>query len=251
MKETFALHGGLVALATALYAVPLVVGVVSGAPHRPPLPILDDGDAAVEARFSPLPVVIDEPADAPEPEEPQASPPPAPPAPATPILPSSADGPPLAVVTPSESSGPDLASVEPHPPRAHVGAPRKGKPAKRICDEPNPHVRTGPDGVVEIDRSLVDAYTDNLESFMRLGYSEPYDEDGVKGWYISGFGCGSPVYKAGFRRADVLLSVNGKPTRSWVGVFFLYQKLKNREDFEVALVRKGEPMTLRFRVVSG
>ena len=29
----------------------------------------------------------------------------------------------------------------------------------------------------------------------------------------------------------------------------LYQRLKNKDDFEVELVRKGEPVTLRFRVV--
>ncbi|MEQ1568684.1 MAG: hypothetical protein ABMA64_23800, partial [Myxococcota bacterium] len=124
------------------------------------------------------------------------------------------------------------------------------KPRKnRACDAPHPQVRQRPDGVVEIDRALVDEYTANLEAFMKLGFSKPFEEDGVKGWYVSGFGCTSPVYKAGFRRADVLLSVNGKPTRSWVGVFMLYQKLKNRSEFEIALMRKGAPMTIRFEVV--
>jgi type II secretory pathway component PulC len=104
---------------------------------------------------------------------------------------------------------------------------------------------------MEIDRSLVEKYTKNLESFISLGYSRPYDENGIKGWYISGFSCTSPVHKAGFRRGDVLLNVNGKNTRSWVGVFMMYQRLKNKEDFEVHLIRKGAPLTLRFRVVEG
>jgi hypothetical protein len=121
----------------------------------------------------------------------------------------------------------------------------------RSCDKPNPNIRTGADGLLEIDRSLVDHYTENLNSFMTLGYSRPYDEGQVHGWYISGFGCGSPVAKAGFKRGDVVLSVNGRKTRTWVGVFMLYQKLKNRDDFVVELVRGGEPVTLRFRVVPG
>lgn len=138
---------------------------------------------------------------------------------------------------------------------AGKGEAAKSKPAKRKrpsgCSRPHPNIREGADGVMEIDRSLVEKYTKNLETFMRLGFSRPHDEGDLRGWYISGFSCVSVVHKAGFRRGDVLLSVNGKKTRSWVGVFMMYQKLKNKEAFEVELVRKGEPMRLRFRVVDG
>jgi hypothetical protein len=133
-------------------------------------------------------------------------------------------------------------------PRAGGGGGSRSK-RNKACAEPHPHIRTGADGVLEIDRSLVDEYTKNLEAFMSLGYSRPYDENGVRGWYISGFSCTSPVQKAGFRRGDVLVRVNGKPTRSWVGVYLLYQKLKNKQEFEVELIRKGEPVKLQFRVV--
>ena len=131
------------------------------------------------------------------------------------------------------------------------GAGRTAKGRKKNCEKPHPNVRKAADGTVEIDRALVDHYTDNLESFMKLGYSRPYDEGDVHGWYVSGFSCTSPVSKAGFERGDVLLSVNGKKTRSWVGVFMLYQKLKKKDDFTVELVREGQPVTLRFRVVDG
>lgn len=136
-------------------------------------------------------------------------------------------------------------------PAGPVKAARPAKGKRRSCDKAHPHVRVGDDGVVEIDRSLVEEYTADLSSFMELGYSRPYDEEGVHGWFISGFSCASPVAKAGFQRGDVLLSVNGRKTRTWVGVYVLYQKLKHKDAFEVALVRKGEPLTLRFRVVPG
>lgn len=129
-----------------------------------------------------------------------------------------------------------------------IQKPWKGRKPKS-CDKPHPNIHESGDGIVEIDRSLVDHYTENLETFMSLGYSKPYDEGELKGWYISGFSCASPVHKAGFRRGDVLLSVNGKKTRSWVGVFLMYQKLKNKDQFEIQLVRKGEPVTLKFRVI--
>ena len=133
-------------------------------------------------------------------------------------------------------------------------SPRASRSRRRRsprCEAPHPHVREAVDGVVEIDRSFVDDVTKDLQSFMSLGYSRPHHEGEVKGWYISGFSCSSPVHKAGFRRRDVLLRVNGKKTRSWVGVYLLYQKLKKKTDFEVELLRGGEPKTLRFRVVAG
>ncbi len=126
---------------------------------------------------------------------------------------------------------------------------RKGR--KSACKEPHPNVHEGSDGIMEIDRSLVEYYTASLSRFMELGYSEPFNMNGTKGFYIGGFGCKSPVYKAGLRRGDVLLRVNGQKTRTWVGVFFLYKKLKNKDHFEVELIRRGttEPQTLHFRVV--
>lgn len=121
----------------------------------------------------------------------------------------------------------------------------------KICENPHPNIRMGADGVVEIDRELVEKYTKSISTFMSLGVSRPFGDDGLKGWYISGFSCTSPVHKAGFRRGDVLLSVNGKNTRTLVGVYMLYQKLKNRSEFEVQLVRRGEPVTLHLRIVDG
>jgi hypothetical protein len=126
---------------------------------------------------------------------------------------------------------------------------KKGRPSK--CNNPHPNVREGADGVMEVDRSLVDYYTHSLNRFMELGYSEPYEREGMKGFLIGGFGCTSPVHKAGLRRGDVLMTVNGKKTRTWVGVYLLYKKLSKETDFEIVVLRRGAttPTTLRFRVV--
>ncbi len=126
---------------------------------------------------------------------------------------------------------------------------RRARSAKCAADHPN--VRTAADGIVEVDRSLVEYYTQSLERFMELGYSEPYERNGIKGFYIGGFGCTSPVYKAGFRRGDMLITVNGKKTRTWVGIFLLYKKLRRQTDFEVELMRRNDesPRTMHFRVV--
>ena len=220
----------------------------------------DDGDDHEPDRFVSLPAQFTFPVDAPagEPTAPSE----------TPALPPVER--PSAAVASEAGPAPELAvAVAEGEPQVAVGGegdgcvwgalPCKGRSGARTaktrrprsCDQPNPNIRAGADGTLEIDRSLVDRYTKNLESFMTLGYSRPHDEDGVHGWYISGFGCGSPVAKAGFQRGDVVLSVNGRKTRTWVGVYLLYQKLKNKDDFVVEVVRKGKPVTLRFRVVPG
>ncbi len=135
--------------------------------------------------------------------------------------------------------------------RGHATVKRRRRARSAKCAKPHPNVKEGPDGVVEVDRSLVRYYTKSLERFMELGYSEPYKRNGVKGFYIGGFGCTSPVYKAGFRRGDMLITVNGKKTRTWVGVFLLYKKLRKQTDFEVLLMRRGDdtPRKMHFRVV--
>lgn len=233
--------------AIALYATPLLAFVLLVAPARAPLP---SAPLEVRARYVPLVVEIEDEVEPAE-EEPAPAPDPGPP-------PASA----VEVISVAAADAPPAPTAEAVP-AATAGQGRGGlgvgrslpgrRPTRRArdCAAPHPHVRVAGDGIVEIDRSLVDEYTASLDAFMRLGYSRPYDEEGVKGWYIAGFGCTSPVYKAGFRRADVLLSVNGRNTRSWVGVYLLYQRLKNREDFEVSVLRGGKPLTLQFRVVPG
>ena len=252
MREGFG-SATATSLATLFYGTPLVWALLAAGPASRPAEVLEDDDPPSEERvvtFLSLPVPVVE-----EGEEPPVDLEPAPvPAPAPRVEPPP-EGVPEAV--PSEAVAPKGRAV------AGVRGGRVGaKPSARApgggssrarkirdCNEPHPNIRTGADGVLEIDRSLVEQYTKNLESFMSLGYSRPYDENGVKGWYISGFSCTSPVQKAGFRRGDVLLRVNGKPTRSWVGVFLLYQRLKNKDVFEVELLRKGKPVRLQFRVV--
>jgi membrane-associated protease RseP (regulator of RpoE activity) len=117
------------------------------------------------------------------------------------------------------------------------------------CKKDHPQIRTRDDGTVEIDRSLVRHYTRHLDEFLSLGVSGPYNEDGLRGWRIEGFGCTNPVYKAGFRKGDVLLTVNGKKTRTWPQVVFLYQTLKAKDRFDFEVSRRGQPVSLTFVVV--
>lgn len=258
-------------LVFGLNALP-VLGLGAGGPIAPPLTIPVDapdepeGEASLPVRWSAIPAL-------PVPDAPPAdvAPPAVPPAPA-PVATRARAAEPAPPAAPDAGGGgsPATTGEAADAPPAGDGGPVAAKPGgakgkgnsgrrprgagpsggkSKACEAPHPQIRAGDDGILEIDRALVDAYTKNLETFMQLGYSRPYDEEGLEGWYISGFSCKSPVAKAGFQRGDVLLTVNGRKTRSWMGVFLLYQKLKHKDEFEVELVRKGEPVTLRFRVV--
>jgi hypothetical protein len=100
-----------------------------------------------------------------------------------------------------------------------------------------------------VDREIVDYYTASIARFNSLGWSGPHSADDLKGWKIGGFDCNSPLHFAGLRRGDIVLRVNGKPTRTWLQVFGAYTKLRKKAEIEVQLVRRGEHHTLRYTLV--
>ncbi len=128
-----------------------------------------------------------------------------------------------------------------------VRARSKGKRAR--CRKADPDVFPQEDGSFEVNRSMVEHYTSSLKNFNSLGWSGPYKEDGERGWKIGGFGCNSPLHFAGLRRGDIVKTVNGRKTNTWLQVFGAYRKLKHHDDFVVAIIRKGEPVELKYRLI--
>lgn len=129
------------------------------------------------------------------------------------------------------------------------GAPRK--PGRNTCRDAHPDVKASGTDHWEVNRNLVEYYTANFKRFNSLGWSGPYESDTLKGWKIGGFGCNSPLYFAGLRRGDIVLSVNDKPTRTWVQIFGTYTRLRRHDDFEVVLVRRGTTKVLRYTLFEG
>lgn len=125
----------------------------------------------------------------------------------------------------------------------------KPMPIRRKCSDPHEDVHPQPDGSVLIDRDLIEYYTASIDRFNTLGYSRKHKgDDGSKGWLIGGFGCHSPLFKAGLRSRDIVQTVNGKKTNNVVQILFLWAGMKGKEDFEVVVLRRGEEKTLRFHV---
>lgn len=133
--------------------------------------------------------------------------------------------------------------------QADAKPPRKsGRSGK--CAEPNPAIAKLGDTMWSVQRDLIDYYTANMERFNSLGYSHKWeDESGAKGWQIGGFGCSSPLWKAGLRSQDVIQEVNGKKTNNVVQLIGIWISQRKKADFEVRVLRKGEPVVLSYRVL--
>ena len=131
----------------------------------------------------------------------------------------------------------------------------EAKPARKPgrsgkCAEPNPAIRKVADATWSVQRDLIDYYTATMDRFNSLGYSHKWDgEDGSKGWQIGGFGCSSPLWKAGLRSQDVIQEVNGKKTYNVLQLIGIWISQRKKEDFVVHVLRKGEPVVLSYKVL--
>jgi hypothetical protein len=128
-------------------------------------------------------------------------------------------------------------------------ASRKGKGKKNRCNRTSPDITPVSENHWKIESDLVAYHTASIDRLMALGWSRPYDEQGQKGIYVSGFGCTSDPYLGGFRRGDVVQSVNGKKTNNFLQVWFAWQKVKKDEHFEVVVLREGRRLLLTYDMV--
>lgn len=116
------------------------------------------------------------------------------------------------------------------------------------CQEPHPQIEKVADGTWTIQRDLIDYYTSSIAVFNTLGYSRKYEEGDQKGWYIAGFGCKSPLYKAGLRSKDVVQAINGRKTNNVLQIFGIWTTMRKKGDFEVQVLRKGKVVLLHYKV---
>jgi hypothetical protein len=128
-------------------------------------------------------------------------------------------------------------------------APSRGDRTKQRCGEAFPGVTKVADDSFHIDREVVDYYTASIARLNTLGYSRRYEEGEVKGWMVGGFGCKSPLWHGGLRARDVVQVVNGKKTNNVLQIFGLWAGQRNKDQFEVTVLRKGKLVTLHYTIV--
>lgn len=132
---------------------------------------------------------------------------------------------------------------------ASEGAGRARKGRKARCDVEWPQIEKVGERSWLVERDLVEYYGASIQRLDSLGWSGRHGEEGEEGWKIGGFGCNSPLHHAGLRRGDIIRSVNGKPTRNLVQIFLTWRKLRKHDDFEVVILRRGETLRLRYRLI--
>jgi hypothetical protein len=116
---------------------------------------------------------------------------------------------------------------------------------------PSPHIRALEADRFEIDRVLVNKYAYNLGALMKLAWVYPHkDESGrTDGYRLGGIRPGNILYQGGLRSGDVLMSVNGRATRNMAQVVLAHSQLRFRNDFEVVVMRRDNPLILNYTLV--
>ena len=141
---------------------------------------------------------------------------------------------------------PPVEDADPAEVVAKTSSKKKRKRKSRDCGGAHDDIDKVSEDHWEIERSLVRYYTSTIPRFNSLGWSRAHNSDGERGWYISGFGCKSPLFKSGLRSRDVVKSVNGKPTNTMLQVFGAYTRMGTTNEFEVKVLRQGEVVTLHY-----
>ena len=115
----------------------------------------------------------------------------------------------------------------------------------------SPHIRELQPGHFEIDRVLVNRYAYNVNALMKLGWVYPHeDETGRRdGYRIGGLRPGNILYQGGLRSRDIVMSVNGRPTRNMTQVLLAHSQLNVRNECEVVVMRRGVVRVLRYSLV--
>ena len=92
-----------------------------------------------------------------------------------------------------------------------------------------------------INEDLVDHYTGSLEAAAELGLVAWHTNDQGKrdGFIIRRLPCNSPLRAAGFRKGDVVHSINGKKVRSYAQGLAAWRILRKRASVEIVMTKKS------------
>ncbi len=128
-----------------------------------------------------------------------------------------------------------------------VHRPRRSK----RCLEPDTRIVNLDATEWQVERSILAEYTKSIPALNTLGWVSRHEgDDGrVDGLIVRGIKCGSPLHAGGLRSGDVVQRVNGKQVKSLLGGVALYAKQHKRELFVVEVERKGQPLSLVYRVI--
>ncbi len=101
----------------------------------------------------------------------------------------------------------------------------------------------------EIDRGMLNEQLDDLGKLSRQARVIPHYRDGKpQGFKIVGVRPGSLYSHIGVRSGDVLKSVNGEEVTSPTKALELYEQLKNSDNVNLEVERRGRPTNLEYLI---
>ncbi len=100
-----------------------------------------------------------------------------------------------------------------------------------------------------ISRQLLDKVLGNQAELMRAARVIPYEENGrVVGVKVYGIRRNALLGKLGIQNGDVLRTINGFDLSSPDSALEAYTKLRESNDFSIAMMRRGAPKTMEYSV---
>jgi type II secretion system protein C len=111
-------------------------------------------------------------------------------------------------------------------------------------------VSSAGEGKYEVDRGLIDKYTQDIEALSKMARAIPHrGPDGeTDGYRLSGIRRNSLASQLGIKNGDVIHSVNGRPLTSMQEAMSAYQELQTGSSFTFEITRRGQKQTLEYQV---
>ena len=140
----------------------------------------------------------------------------------------------------------------PTPPGQPVAAAKPAEPAKEGGDSDlDRGIRQQSETKYQVQRSLVDKLLSNQAELMRSARVVPHEENGrVVGVKLYGIRRSSLLGKLGIQNGDMLRTINGFDMSSPDSALEAYAKLRSASNLSVALVRRGQAMTVDYQIAN-
>lgn len=101
---------------------------------------------------------------------------------------------------------------------------------------------------VTLSEAFLDTYVRDLSKGQQQGWAGWAKDSGGKrmGVRVKSLRCAPRT--AGLRNKDIVTSIGGHKIVTTANAYLAYNKVKKGEDFDIELVRKGQPLTIRYTV---
>jgi general secretion pathway protein C len=154
----------------------------------------------------------------------------------------------LAMFVPPQPVAPPPVPIAPAPPPPSDERPPPHK-SSITEEELNAGVTAVSETQYNISRQLLDKVLGNQAELMRAARVIPYEENGrVVGVKVYGIRRNALLGKLGVQNGDVLRTINGFDLSSPDSALEAYTKLRESNEFSIAMMRRGAPKTMEYSV---